>query len=97
MLKYILILTSLLSSNLIACSSIKKYENNKIELWLGNNSQFSKTFLKVKCTLDQELEGVPLARRKTIAKLILKSYDFANEDIKEAIYWILVYKFIYFI
>jgi hypothetical protein len=86
MLKYILILTSLLSSNLIACSSIKKYENNKIELWLGNNSQFSKKFLKAKCTLDQELEGVPLARRKIIAKLILKSYDFANEDIKEAIY-----------
>ena len=84
--KYILILTSLLSSNLIACSSIKKYENNKIELWLGNNQQFSKTFLKAKCTLDQELEGVPLARRKIIAKLILKSYDFANEDIKEAIY-----------
>ena len=86
MFKYILILTTLISSNLIACSSIKNYENNKIELWLGNNSQFSKTFLKVKCTLDQELEGVPLARRIIIAKLILKSYDFANEDIKEAIY-----------
>ena len=86
MLKYILILTSLLSSNLIACSSIKKYEDNKIELWLGNNSQFSKTFLKAKCSLDEELEEVSPIRRKIIAKLILKSYDFANEDIKEAIY-----------
>ena len=86
MLKYIIILTTLLSSNLIACSSIKKYEDNKIELWLGNNSQFSKTFLKAKCSLDEELEGVSPIRRKIIAKLILKSYEITNEDIKEAIY-----------
>ena len=86
MLKYILILTTLLSSNLIACSSIKKYEDNKIELWLGNNSQFSKKFLKAKCVLDEELDGVSLARRKIIAKLILKSYEIDNEDVKKAIY-----------
>ena len=86
MLKYILILTSLLSSNLIACSNINKYEDNKIELWLGNSSQFSKTFLKAKCTLDEELDGVSPARRKIIAKLILKSYEVDNEDIKKTIY-----------
>ncbi len=86
MFKYILILTTLLSSNLIACSSIKKYEDNKIELWLGNNSQFSKTFLKAKCLLDGELEGVSPIRRKIIAKLILKSYEIDNEAVKEAIY-----------
>ena len=86
MLKYILILTTLLSSNLIACSSIKKYEDNKIELWLGNNSEFSNTFLKAKCALDEELDGVSPARRKIIAKLILKSYEIDNEDVKKAIY-----------
>ena len=86
MIKYILILTTLLSSNLIACSSIKKYEDNKIELWLGNNSQFSKKFLKAKCALDEELDGVSPARRKIIAKLILKSYEIDNEDPKKVIY-----------
>ena len=86
MLKYIIILTTLLSSNLIACGSIKKYEDNKIELWLGNNSQFSKTFLKAKCSLDAELEGVSPIRKKIIAKLILKSYEIDNEVIKEVIY-----------
>ena len=86
MLKYILILTTLISSNLIACSDIKKYEDNKIKLWLGNNSQFSKTFLKAKCSLDKELEGVSPIRRKIIAKLILKSYEIDNESVKEAIY-----------
>ena len=86
MFKYILILTTLISSNLIACSSIKKYEANKIELWLGNNSQFSKTFLKAKCVLDEELDGVSPARRKIIAKLILKSYEIDNEDPKKVIY-----------
>ena len=86
MLKYIIILTTLLSSNLIACGSIKKYEDNKIELWLGNNSQFSKTFLKAKCALDNELDELSLQRRKTIAKLILKSYEIDNEDPKKVIY-----------
>ena len=86
MLKFIVLLAALISSNLIACDNIKKYEDDKILSWLGDNSQFSKNILNVKCLLDEELEGYSPAKRKVIAKLILKTYEFDNKEIENLIY-----------
>ena len=51
-------------------------------MWLGKNSEFSKTFNKSKCILDKELEGLSLNNKKLIAKLILKTYQTENRTDK---------------
>ena len=74
-MKYLIIIFSLISFNIFACDSESSKLNNDIEIWLGKNSEFSKTLNKSKCLLDKELTGLSLNNKKLIAKLILKSYE----------------------
>ena len=59
MFKYLLILTFFTTASCLACddkiSKDNNYFNNKFSIWLGNSSEFSKTFIKSKCILDQYL------------------------------------------
>ena len=58
--------------------------NNKISIWLGNNSEFSKAYKTGKCALDAALNKLPVSQRKVIANLIAKSYNFIEiENNKE--------------
>ena len=74
-MKYLIIIFSLIGLNTFACESEGSMSNNDIQLWLGKNSEFSKTLNKSKCLLDKELTGLSLNNKKLIAKLILKSYE----------------------
>ena len=74
-MKYLIIIFSLISFNTFACDSENFMSNNDIQIWLGKNSEFSKTLNKSKCLLDKELIGLSLNNKKLIAKLILKSYE----------------------
>ena len=74
-MKYLIIIFSLIGLNTFACESESSMSNNEIQLWLGKNSEFSKTLNKSKCLLDKELIGLSLNNKRLIAKLILKSYE----------------------
>ena len=74
-MKYLIIIFSLIGLNAFACESDSSAANNDIQIWLGKNSEFSKTLNKSKCLLDKELIGLSLNNKKLIAKLILKSYE----------------------
>ena len=74
-MKYLIIIFSLIGLNAFACESDSSTANNDIQIWLGKNSEFSKTLNKSKCLLDKELIGLSLNNKKLIAKLILKSYE----------------------
>ena len=74
-MKFLIIIFSLVSFNILACDGKNSLLNNDVQIWLGKNSEFSKTFNKSKCILDKELEGLSLYNKKLIAKLILKSYQ----------------------
>ena len=77
-MKFLIIIFSLVSFNILAWDGKKSVLNSDIQMWLGKNSEFSKTFNKSKCILDKELEGLSLNNKKLIAKLILKSYQTEN-------------------
>ena len=79
-MKYLIIIFSLISLNTFACESESSKLNNDIQIWLGKNSEFSKTLNKSKCLLDKELIGLSLDNKKLIAKLILKSYETEGKD-----------------
>lgn len=84
--KIILILTILLINlKIIACDFVTKNdnENKEMQIWLGNNSSFSKSFKEGKCALDKALNDLPIAERKVIANLIAKSYGFEINSIKK--------------
>ena len=74
-MKYLFIIFSLISFNMLACDNKSSELNNDIQIWLGKNSEFSKTFNKSKCILDNELKGLSSDNKLLIAKLILKSYQ----------------------
>ena len=74
-MKYLIIIFSLITFNTFACESDISMSNNDIQIWLGKNSEFSKTLNKSKCLLDKELIGLSINKKKLIAKLILKSYE----------------------
>ena len=73
--KYMIIVFSLISFNILACDGKSSILNNDIQIWLGKNSEFSKTLNKSKCILDEELKGLSIYNKRLIAKLILKSYQ----------------------
>ena len=77
-MKYLIIIFSLIGLNTFACES--SMSNKDIQIWLGKNSEFSKTLNKSKCLLDKELTGLSLNNKKLIAKLILKSYETEGQD-----------------
>ena len=70
-----IVIFSLISFNILACDGKSNFLNSDIQIWLGKNSEFSKTLNKSKCVLDQELKGLSISNKKLIAKLILKSYE----------------------
>ena len=74
-MKYLIIIFSLIGFNTFACENESSMSNNDIQIWLGKNSEFSKTLNNSKCLLDKELMGLSLNNKKLIAKLILKSYE----------------------
>ena len=74
-MKFLIIIFSLLSFNLLACDVKNSLLNNDVQIWLGKNSEFSKTLNKSKCLLDKELAGLSLSNKKLIAKLILNTYQ----------------------
>jgi len=74
-MRYLIIVFSLVSFNILACDSKNFLINSDIQTWLGKNSELSKTLNKSKCLLDKELEGLSLNNKKLIAKLILKAYQ----------------------
>ena len=79
-MKYLIIIFNLIGMNIFACESESSMSNNDIQIWLGKNSEFSKTLNKSKCLLDKELTGLSLNNKKLIAKLILKSYEIEGKD-----------------
>ena len=74
-MRFLIIIFSLVSFNVLACDGKSPMLNSDVQIWLGKNSEFSKTLNKSKCILDKELEGLSLNNKKLIAKLILKSYQ----------------------
>ena len=78
-MKFLIIIFSLVSFNILACDSKSSLLNSDVQTWLGKNSEFSKTLNKSKCILDKELEGLSLNNKKLIAKLILKSYQIEDK------------------
>ena len=74
-MKYFIMIFSLISFNALACESKSSIPNNDIQIWLGKNSELSKTLNKSKCLLDKELTGLSLNNKRLIAQLILKSYE----------------------
>ena len=79
-ISYILPLSFLVSFSALTCTYSKSYfeesNSNSFLDWIGNNSEFSKIFIKSKCLLDKELETLSPERKKIIAKLISKSYEY---------------------
>ena len=85
-LKSTLIFTILIINfNTIACDFVSKNgsSNKEMQIWLGNNSSFSKSYIEGKCALDKALKGLPITERKVIANLIAKSYGFEMNNIKK--------------
>lgn len=84
MFKYLLLLTFLTSASCLACEDKISNDNNnvynKFSIWLGNNSEFSKTFFKSKCILDQYLVDLSPQKKRLIAKLLLKSYEYEKNE-----------------
>jgi len=74
-LSFLLIFVFLVGKTSFACDiqSVKK-SKNELDIWLGNNSEFSKAYKNGKCALDKVLNGIPLKEKLIIAKLIAKSY-----------------------
>ena len=83
MFKFI-ILVFFITYNIFACDNsddiFDKYSSNKLNIWLGNNSEFSKKIMKTRCVLDKNLQSLSLEKRKLSISLIVKSYEF---DIKK--------------
>ena len=83
MFKYI-ILVFFITFNIFACDNpediSEKYNSNKLNIWLGNNSEFSKTFLKTRCIIDENLQSLSLEKRRLITKFIAKSYEFEVDN-----------------
>ena len=79
MFKFI-VLVFFITCNIFACDNsddiFDKYSSNKLNIWLGNNSEFSKKIMKTRCVLDKNLQSLSLEKRKLIISLIVKSYEF---------------------
>ena len=84
MFKFLLILIFFTTAVSFACdnkvSKGENYANNKFSIWLGNSSEFSKTFIKSKCILDQYLVDLSPSKKRLIAKLLLKSYEYEKNE-----------------
>ena len=75
----IITLVSILSLKAISCEFAKdrSFGDNKMSLWLGDNSEFSRAFKNGRCALD----NIPNPQKKVIANLIAKSYKLDSKEI----------------
>ena len=74
-LSFLLIFIFLVSKMSFACDiQSSKKSKNEFDIWLGNNSEFSKAYKNGKCALDKVLNDIPLKEKLLIARLIAKSY-----------------------
>ena len=86
MFKFILVFTFLcFSFKSFACDFIKENTESDMQIkqWLGNDSNFSKSYTEGKCALDKALKKLPVSEKKVIANLIAKSYGFEIKSIKK--------------
>ncbi len=74
MKKILLIIIFSFSFNSFSCEQANTSSKSLMEMWIGNNSNFSKSYLKGKCALDRVLNDISAEERKVIANLIAKSY-----------------------
>ena len=65
----------------LSCDLSTSNEAKSIKSWIGSNSNFSKSFTKGKCALDEVLNNLPVRERKVIANLIAKSYAFEAKNL----------------
>jgi len=66
------------SSLALSCENKKESSYNysdNIQIWLGNNSEFSKAYKNGKCALDKVLKDLPASQKKVLASLIARSYN----------------------
>ena len=69
------------SFNSLSCDLSSSKEDKSIKSWIGSNSNFSRSFTKGKCALDEALNNLPVQERKVIANLIAKSYAFEAKNL----------------
>ena len=81
MKKILLIIIFSLSFNSFSCEVSNNSNESLIEVWIGNNSNFSKAYSKGKCALDKALNDISAEERKVIANLIAKSYAHELESL----------------
>ena len=74
MKKILLIIIFSFSFNSFSCELANTSSKSLMEMWIGNNSSFSKSYLKGKCALDRVLNDISAEEKKVIANLIAKSY-----------------------
>ena len=65
-MKFLIIIFSIVSFNILACDSKSYIINSDIQIWLGKKSEFAKTLNKSKCILDKELAGLSLNNKKLV-------------------------------
>ena len=85
-MKTILILIFIsFSIKAFSCDFVKKNNDSDMQIkqWLGNDSNFSKSYIEGKCALDKALKKLPVSEKKVIANLIAKSYGFEIKNIKK--------------
>ena len=81
MKKILLIIIFSLSFNSFSCEVSNNSNESLIEVWIGNNSNFSKAYSKGKCALDKALNDISAEERKVIANLIAKTYAHELENL----------------
>ncbi|MEC6996830.1 MAG: hypothetical protein VXW97_01150 [Pseudomonadota bacterium] len=75
MKKILLIIIFSFSFNSFSCEVNNNNSNKSLmEVWIGNNSNFSKAYSKGKCALDRALNDISAEERRVIANLIAKTY-----------------------
>ena len=81
MKKILLIIIFSFSFNSFSCEVSNNSNESLIEVWIGNNSNFSKAYSKGKCALDKALNDISAEERRVIANLIAKTYAHELESL----------------
>ena len=83
MKKYFILIVLLFISNFVIACELKTNNelDDKIQVWLGKNSEFSKAYKSSKCALDEVLNNLPVSQRRVIANLIAQSYKLSTNSI----------------
>ena len=81
MKKILLIIIFSFSFNSFSCEVNNNSNKSLMEVWIGNNSNFSKAYSKGKCALDKALNDISAEERRVIANLIAKTYAHELENL----------------